>query len=131
MFSRTSQYALQAMVKLAKLEENKYLTVEEVSQQLDIPQEFLAKIFQNLVKWGMLESRRGRGGGFALSRSPEDISFYEIIELTDGPKPLSDCIFDGNICSVDGPCPLHEEWTTIREEIIDFLRRNKISDLAG
>ena len=130
-FSRSTQYALQALVGIAEQENEEYVTVEGLCDQLDIPQEFLAKLFQRLARHGFLESRKGPGGGFKLAREPGSINIYEILELFEGPDPLSTCIFDGRVCKTkEDHCPLHDEWSEIREEIIDFTRRNNISALA-
>lgn len=131
LFSRSTQYALQALVKVPEACQDEYVTVTNLSDEIDVPKEFLAKIFQKLAKHGILESRRGRGGGFRLSRPPGDINIYEIVELIDGPDPMSGCIFDGKTCHPDDPCPLHDQWVEIREEIEDFTRRNSIGELSG
>lgn len=130
-FSRSTQYALQALVRIVEEDEKEYLTAEELSEGLDIPQEFLSKLFQRLAKNGYLESRKGPGGGFKLAKAPESINLYKIIEMFEGPKPLSECVFDGEECSTkEEPCPLHEEWSEIREQIIIFTEKNNLSDLA-
>lgn len=130
-FSRSTQYAIQALVRIAEEDEDGYLSVGDLSEELDIPREFLAKLFQRLAKNGFLESRKGPGGGFKLARQPETIDLYEILEVFEGPKPLSECVYDGEECRLkDHPCPLHEEWSEIRGQIIDFTKRNNLSELA-
>lgn len=131
LFSKSTQYALQALIKVPKADQDEYVTVTDLSDKIDVPKEFLAKIFQDLAKHGILESRRGRGGGFRLSRPPGEIAIYEIVELIEGSQPMSGCIFDGKTCHPEDPCPLHDEWVEMREEIIDFTRRNSIKALAG
>ena len=130
-FSRSTQYALQALVRIVEEDEKEFLTIEQLCEDLDIPNEFLAKLLQRLAKNGFLESKRGPGGGFKLAREPETIDLYEIVEMFEGPRPLSECVFDGEECSAkEQPCPLHEEWSEIREQIIDFAKKNNLSELA-
>jgi len=129
-YSKTTRYTIQALVELAYSDSNEYLTVKKLSREVDVPREFLAKIFQDLTKHGLLESRPGRGGGFRLSRPPGKIELYEIVELIEGPEPLSDCIFDGNVCHGDDPCPLHDQWIPVRDRLTDFLKNNTVADLA-
>jgi Rrf2 family iron-sulfur cluster assembly transcriptional regulator len=131
LFSRSTQYALQALVEMTENYKDEYVTATDLSNEIDVPKEFLAKIFQDLVRRGILESRRGRGGGFKLSRPPEEIDIHEVLELIDGPDPLSGCIFDGQTCHPEDPCPLHDQWAKIRAEIVDFTRRNSVKELAG
>lgn len=130
-FSRSTQYAIQALVRIAETKEGEYMTVEELGDELGIPNEFLAKLLQRLTKHGFLDSRKGRGGGFKLARGPDTIDLHEVLEVFEGPDSLLECIFDGKICrEKDHHCPLHEEWSEIREEIIDFTHTNNIKDLA-
>ena len=129
-YSKTTRYTVQALVELAYTDSDEYQTIEKLSREVDVPGEFLAKIFQDLAKHGLLESRPGRGGGFRLSRAPGEIKLYEIVELIEGPDPLSDCIFDGKVCHGDDPCPLHEQWVPVRDELINFLKGNTVADLA-
>lgn len=131
LFSKSTQYALQALVEMTEKYKDEYVTATDLSSEIDVPKEFLAKIFQDLVRRGILESRRGRGGGFKLSRPPEEVDIYEIVVLIDGTQPMSGCIFDGKTCHPEDPCPLHDEWVEIRDEIIEFTRRNSIKALAG
>lgn len=130
-FSRSTQYAIQALVRIVEKDEREYLSVDQLSKDLDIPNEFLAKLLQRLAKNGYLESRKGPGGGFKLARRPETIDLYEVVEIFEGPEPLSECVFDGKECSSkEEPCPLHEEWSEIRDQIIDLTNRSNLSELA-
>ena len=130
-FSRSTQYALQALVRIVEEDEKEYLSAKELSEDLGIPNEFLSKLFQRLTKNGFLESRKGPGGGFKLARRPETIDLYEIVETFEGPNPLSECVYDGKECRVkEDPCPLHEEWSEIRSQIIDLAKRNNLRELA-
>ena len=130
-FSRSTQYAIQALIKISEERNKEYLSVEELSQDLSIPNEFLAKLLQRLAKNGYLESRKGPGGGFKLVRQPGTIDLYEILQIFEGPKPLSECVLDGKECNKkEQPCPLHEEWSDIREQIIEFTKRNNFGELS-
>jgi len=129
-YSTKTRYAIQALVGLANLKDAGYTTIEELSEAAGIPKEFLAKIFQELSKHGMIKSKPGRGGGFKLNEPPAQIELYEVVELIDGPEPFSDCVFDGNRCHANNPCPLHDEWVGVREKIVDFLKENTIADLS-
>ena len=86
MRSNTSvQYGLLAVYYLAKNQDKKLVITQSIADEYDIPPAYLHKILQNLVKVGILKSKRGPGGGLLLAKSPKKISMLEIIEAIDGP----------------------------------------------
>ncbi|MFC1677632.1 RrF2 family transcriptional regulator [Planctomycetota bacterium] len=86
MRSNTSvQYGLLAVYYLAKNQSKKLVITQSIADEYNIPPEYLYKILENLVKAGILKSKRGPGGGFLLAKSPKKITMLEIIEAIDGP----------------------------------------------
>jgi len=130
-YSRTAKYGIKALVYLSGKENGDYSTVSSVADRTDIPAEFLGKIFQELARRGILESRKGRGGGFRLRRPGDEISLLEVVETLDGEDVFNDCLFDVKKCGRGGTCPLHDEWVPVREEIKNFLAANCVADLAN
>lgn len=88
MITKKTSYGLKGLLNLAEKKSRGPVLVKEVSIQENIPRSFLNKIFQNLKKAGILESRRGAGGGFQLARSPKRINVREIIEALEGKRSL-------------------------------------------
>lgn len=88
MFTKKTSYGIKGLVNLARHEPGKAVLVKKVSEEEHIPQSFLNKIFQSLKNAGILESKRGVGGGFQLARSPKSITLREIIEVLEGKLAL-------------------------------------------
>ena len=130
LFSRTAKYGIKALAYLSKIPKGEYRTARVIAEEIEAPEEFLSKIFQRLVKEGLLYSQRGRGGGFRLSRDSKDISLLEIIEIIEGEEFFDNCLFDLKKCGENGSCPIHDQWKPIREKIVDLLRRNTLADIG-
>lgn len=73
-------------------------SAREIASRLKVSEAHLAKVFQRLAKTGLLESRRGPGGGFRLGRSPKEISLLDIYQALDGPLPDEPCLFNKPVC---------------------------------
>jgi Rrf2 family protein len=83
--SRSTQYGLIALGYIAQHEEDGLVMSEAISKQYGIPLEYLLKILHQLVRGGVLRSKRGPRGGFSLAQRPENINFLQIIEAIEGP----------------------------------------------
>ncbi|MBX7156141.1 MAG: Rrf2 family transcriptional regulator [Candidatus Kapaibacterium sp.] len=131
-FSRASEYAIQAMLYLAKHHQSsgkKLIQTKEIAESHDIPYHFLAKIVQDLAKADLLSSSKGPSGGVALAHPPEEISVLDIVRSVDNIQYVTDCVVGYEKCSGDTPCPLHHEWEKIRATIYQLIRDKKLADL--
>ena len=129
-YSNACAYAIRAMTRLAMLRPDGYVLLDELCEGSDLPRHFVAKIFQDLVRKGLLVSAKGRGGGFALARTPDKISVYDIVEMIDGTDQLDNCVVGLNKCDSNQPCPQHDAWLGIRDNLKQFLR-NMTLDRMG
>ncbi|MBX3472964.1 MAG: Rrf2 family transcriptional regulator [Planctomycetes bacterium] len=130
MFSQASEYALRALTELARSDQRDWVLTSQLAAQLDIPIHYLAKVLQVLARRGMLESQRGRQGGFRLARSPADITAWDVASELDDAKALHGCIMGESECSDETACPLHALWKTIRDRFIRMLQTTTLRDLA-
>ncbi len=129
MFSKSCQYAIRAVVFMATNEEDgKNLGVKEIAATLNVPQQFLAKILQQLAKQKLISSIKGPNGGFYLNPENKETSILKIIECIDGPLTLNSCVLGLNKCSSKSPCPLHFSFFEYREEMRKTLADTSISD---
>lgn len=128
--SSACEYAIRAMTYVANFETGTRLLARDVSAHERIPGPFLGKIFQTLVRAGLLKSSKGPGGGFALARDPEEISLYDIYRAVDGDTYLDACAVGLARCSDEMPCPLHERWKPIRERIRNYLESTSLASMA-
>ncbi len=104
-----ARYAIQGMVYLARPRRSgAYCLLEDIAKAARLPKNFLSKIFQDLTQAGLLESRRGRGGGYALARPGDKIRLMDIIRSIQDPFPeQSECVLRPGSCTSLEPCVLH------------------------
>jgi Rrf2 family protein len=103
--------------------------IDQVSRKEGIPRSFLAKIFQSLVKAGLVRSMRGAGGGFALVKSPGDIPVLDIIEAVEGRIVFQRCKMERPDCKHVGGCPLCGLFEQAQEGVKEALMRTTLGDL--
>lgn len=120
--TRQADYAVRAVLYLARMEPNKRAATSQVAQDQHIPPSFLAKIISQLSIAGLLHTSRGARGGVTLAREPKDITLLEVIEAIDGPILLNECVSDNSICTFDEDCPLRPVWCEAQEELVNRLR---------
>lgn len=132
MLSNTCKYAIRAAIYLA-LNTNKSskVGIKVISKELTIPSPFLAKILQVLAKHRIFSSTKGPNGGFGLLKDPFKITLYDIIVLFDGSDLFEKCIISLRTCKENGnPCPMHETYEGLREQIRNMFREQTIGSLA-
>ncbi len=129
-YSKTCEYALRALSYLSSKESGMLTMIPEVSQKTGVPAPYIAKIFQSLVRSGILESQRGPTGGFAFKRPPETISLFEIIEVIDDVSSfVNQCAMGLDECSSANACPLHVVWSRAKNKVLDTLKCTSLSQM--
>lgn len=128
--SRKSDYALRAVIFLARLFPDRYGRVSEIAKARDIPQAFLAQILPLLANRGVLRSQQGASGGYLLARPPEQISFLEVIEAVEGPLRLNKCTGERHEnCSILESCEMHSIWALAQQQVVGFLHKVTMADV--
>jgi Rrf2 family protein len=130
-FSRQCEYAIQALIYLAKKPSGQWTSIKEIAEQLKIPQHFLGKIMQSLSSKGMLNSQKGLFGGFELTKSSKEIFLFDIIEAIDGDGYRTGCLIGFPDCSASSPCPMHDNWKDMRDNIVDLIKKKNLFNLAN
>ncbi len=129
MFSQTCKYAIRAMFLVAQRSaEGKFVGIKEVVEGLDAPQHFIAKILQDLSKKGFLISAKGPNGGFLVNAAQQNTPLLEIVFAIDGDKIITSCCLGLKDCSEKNPCPVHEEYKSIRKKLSKMLSTTRVSD---
>jgi Rrf2 family protein len=108
-----------------------YCLLRTIAEEDNLPQHFVGKIFQSLVKAGLLYSAKGRGGGFALQRDPSEIRLIDIVAAIDGTDKLERCVVGFAECNSEQPCPLHDDWKPHRERLQTWMRKTTLADMAA
>lgn len=130
-FSSATEYAIRALSELAGRNINGTVLLDDLLRGTNLPRDFIAKIFQKLVRAGILRSAKGRGGGFALTRPQHEIRLIEIIEAMEGPQRLDTCVIGLDRCNDQMPCAQHDLFKPIRQRLKDYLTTTTLADLAA
>lgn len=128
--SRTSQYAVQALIYIATQPKNEPVLNRDIAQHLNVPPAYLAKIMQGLCKDNLLYSFRGRLGGFCLREDMEKTDLMHILMLTEGVGFSKDCLLGLKVCSDATACPMHFKWKPIKEKLVALLQEQTLEKLA-
>ena len=129
--TRQADYAVRAVLHLARMGNNKRAATSTVAEQQHIPPSFLAKIISQLSAAGVLHTSRGAHGGVTLARGPEDISLLEVVEAIDGPIQLNQCVGVDGVCTFEKGCPIRPVWCDAQNELVNRLRGTRFSDLLA
>ena len=105
LITREIDYAVRALKYLAETGGDR-IPVTELEEELGITRPMLRKIMQELAKNGMVESYKGKNGGFSLNRKPEDFYLIDLVEVFQGKFSMNECILNKNICPNRGNCIL-------------------------
>lgn len=119
--TRETDYAVRCILYLSE-RPGETVAVSEISDAMAIPQSFLPKIVQKLVRGGLLESVKGVKGGISLSRRPEAITLLDVMEMTEGPLSLNVCMVHRRKCDRNDGCAVHPVWTEIQALMEKKLR---------
>ena len=127
--TRKGEYAIRGIIYLAQQPPGRVSLISEIAAATEVPQTFLAKIFQSFAKLGLVSSSRGTGGGFLLARPASAITLREVVEAVEGPIIPNRCLL-GNPCDRGGICKVHSVWQEVQAEVVHTLDRFTIETLA-
>ncbi len=127
--TRGADYAVRALVHLAGLPSGTRTSLAELARATEVPPVFLSKVLQRLVKTGLLTSRRGKHGGFELTRRPAAVSLLDVVAAMDGLPPLNVCL-GGDSCGRAMWCGVHIIWADAQARMRDVLASATLDRLA-
>ena len=128
---RRVDYGLRAAIYLAGQDPEKNCFLGEIAAQQGIPRKFLEKILQSLTRSGLVRSKRGPDGGYALARPPGEVSFRDIIEALEGPIAVNLCLDQQMTCSHLPRCAMVGVWNEIQRRVMDVFANTTLADLKG
>ena len=128
MFSQTAEYALRAVVWLSANSDNGPVGNQRISAATQVPATYLAKILQELVKAGLVSSRRGAGGGFELACDASETTVYDVVNAVDPIDRFTDCPLKLATHSKKR-CRMHASMDEAVEQVIEVLSNHTIEDL--
>lgn len=132
MFSKACEYAIKATIYIAQQShQQKRVNVKEVSRSVDAPEAFTAKILQQLCRENILESNRGKQGGFIFAiEKQKQTKIFDLVRIIDGDSIFTECGLGLHRCSSENPCPVHEDFKTVRENLVAMTQKYSFYDLA-
>ncbi|MBI5217027.1 MAG: Rrf2 family transcriptional regulator [Ignavibacteriae bacterium] len=130
LFSKSCEYAFQAVLYLAKTKNGKPIHLLDVASSLRIPYHFLSKVLQVLARHEIVASYKGQNGGFDLGRNATQIKLIDIVRAIDGEAFLSHCVMGFPSCGDEKPCPVHTDWKDAKGIIFKMLNEKTIEDLS-
>ena len=128
MISSRGRYALRVMTDLASQDPKRLIPLKEIAARQALSQKYLEAIMTALSKGGLVEGQHGKGGGYRLSRRPEDYSLGEILRLTEGSLAPVSCLEEG-AAPCAPPCPSLPVWERLEQLVSDYLDSVSLADL--
>jgi Rrf2 family protein len=129
--TRAADYGVRVMVHLAMLGDGERALLPALAEASEAPESFLSKVLQALARGGLIWSRRGKSGGFAILPRGRAASMLEVIEAIDGPICLNQCLTSGIGCERRGWCPAHPVWVRAQHAMLNVLVQESIAELAS
>jgi Rrf2 family iron-sulfur cluster assembly transcriptional regulator len=131
MFSKSSEYAIRAAIYIAaEGNKDKKVGISEICEHIAAPQHFTAKILQVLSRNHIISSQTGINGGFFLDKKQGAIQLIGIVKALEGDHLFSGCGLGLKECSEKEPCPLHNQFKTIRSALVKMMEEATIEGMA-
>ncbi len=129
MISKTARNALRAVLCIAEHEAGGPVSAKALSRELGLPHNYLSKTLYRLVRSGLLQATRGRGGGYLLNVPAADMTLGRIVDAIDPEGSDRRCLLGRTECSASDPCAMHGRWCAVREVIDRFFAETTVGDL--
>jgi Rrf2 family protein len=136
MLSKKTKYAFHALTYLAENQGKGAILIQEIAEKKNISHKFLENILLDLRKSGILGSKKGKGGGYYLIKSPEEISLAKVIRLLDGPIAMLPCVslyyYERCAdCENEATCGLHNIMIQVRDQTLNVLENKTLKDIMN
>ncbi len=125
-----SQYGVRALFDIAYCGEGKMVRASQVSARQQISLNYIGQIFLKLKRGGLINSHRGRSGGYTLAYPPNEITLMMIIRAVEGPIVLVDCLEEERGCAMEVKCVTREIWKESGDMLENFFGKITIQDLV-
>lgn len=135
MLSKKTKYGIKALAYIAKREDRKPVQTAEIASSENISHKFLESILLDLRKSGFLGSKKGKGGGYYLIKSPKEIMMTDVIRVLEGPIAMLPCVSLNYYercedCPNEANCCVHALMIQVRDSTLKVLGKNSLADIA-
>lgn len=136
MISKKTKYALNALLYLARNYQQGPVLIGQIAEEQNIPQKFLESILLSLKNAGILNSKKGRGGGYYLLKSPDEVNLADVMRLFDGAIALLPCVTYRYYerceeCRDEACCGIRDVFQEVRDETVNILKRSTLSQIMA
>ncbi len=136
MISKKAKYAIHALVKLAREKDKGPILISEISKEGNIPKKFLEAILLDLKRAGILNSKKGKGGGYYLIKDPEEVNMADVLRLFDGALALLPCVTYKYYerceeCTDELTCGIRRVMQQVRDETVRILKDATLANVLA
>lgn len=132
MLGKTTEYAIRSLVYIyIQNMKGRRPGFKEIARNIDSPEGFTGKVLQIITRAGLVSSIKGRGGGFFFDNSEKSLTLLEVIKVTEGQEFFHKCGFGLKSCDAQNPCPMHDEYVTVRKSFYNLVNKLTIQSLAS
>ncbi|GAA4281922.1 RrF2 family transcriptional regulator [Gaetbulibacter aestuarii] len=132
MFSKACEYGIKASIFIAvNSSQNRRVNPKEIAKEINSPQAFTAKILQDLVRHNIIKSVKGAHGGFEIEKEKiASVKLSQIVNAIDGDAIFNGCGLGMETCNAKRPCPMHDKFKVVRDELKHMLEHTTLEELA-
>lgn len=128
--TRAADYAMRAMIYLARQEVGKLSNIKNIAEQEKVPEKFMRKLIHILHKSGYIESERGKYGGVRLLKRPEFITILDVYEAIEGPIAINICLKGPDLCDFQDTCSVCGVWQQAQDAFVKVLKQHTLKEMA-
>ncbi len=127
--TKRGDYAVRAMLALARAPEGRLISVRRLATEMAIPVRFLPQVMSDLTAAGLVRAETGRSGGYRLARPATNVTLLDVIEAVEGDSRRRTCVLRGGPCGLDGFCDVHDVFFVAQDAMLGQLAGARLSEL--
>ncbi len=128
--TRQTEYAIHTLLELSRVPFGELIQTRTIAERQDIPEDFLKKTIQLLVRAGLVHTQRGTQGGVRLARPSDQITLLDAITAIEGPLAINVCLEYGNQCPNKGTCQVHRILSGVQRAMLEELKSKTFADIV-
>jgi FeS assembly SUF system regulator len=129
--TKLTDYAVLVLSDMVRPQAGEACAARDIAERTNIPQPTVSKVLKTLARSGLVESERGKNGGYRLAREPQAINVADIVDSIEGPIAVTECSTESRgCCDLEGACPTEKNWVRINEAIRQALRGITLADMV-
>lgn len=129
-FSRSTQYAIQALVIIACQPAGHPIQSRVIAQRLKLPTAYMGKLLMQFAHAGLVEGTRGRQGGYQLRCDPGRINLLQVADVVSAGHVTQDCLLGLKTCGDEDACAMHCRWKPVKQQLFALLEEQNLGRLA-